>query len=148
MKRISHLPAGFRLSLADWPAQAVDARLLRTEVFIVEQNVPVELEWDEMDESCLHALAHDEAGIPVGTGRLLPDGHIGRMAVRKSARGQGIGGAILLALMQAARERGDREVVLNAQVQAEPFYARFGFVREGEVFPDAGIPHICMRHVF
>jgi predicted GNAT family N-acyltransferase len=138
----------FHLTLDNWPAQCVDARTVRTEVFIVEQQVPVELEWDEMDRDCLHAIAYDDAGAPIGTGRLLPDGHIGRMAVKKSVRGGGIGSAILAALMQAAQQRGDHEVILNAQIQAESFYARFEFVREGDVFMDAGIPHICMRHVF
>jgi predicted GNAT family N-acyltransferase len=93
-------------------------------------------------------VAYDDAGIPIGTGRLLPDGHIGRMAVMKSARGVGVGGAILRALIRAAHERSDAEVVLNAQVHAKAFYARFGFLPEGEVFPDAGIPHICMRRRF
>jgi predicted GNAT family N-acyltransferase len=138
----------FHLSLGNWRERCEDARIVRSEVFIVEQKVPVELEWDEMDEHCLHVVAYDDAGVPIGTGRLLPDGHIGRMAVRKTVRGEGVGSAILLALMRAARGRGDRDIVLNAQVHAEAFYARFGFVREGDVFPDAGIPHIRMRRRF
>ncbi|WP_343722775.1 GNAT family N-acetyltransferase, partial [Herbaspirillum seropedicae] len=88
---------------------------------------------------------YDEAGQPLATGRLLPDGHIGRMAVRKAGRGKGVGGAVLQALMQAARARGDREVVLNAQTHAAPFYAAHGFVQEGEIFLEAGIEHITMR---
>ncbi|MBI1890836.1 MAG: GNAT family N-acetyltransferase [Burkholderiales bacterium] len=138
----------YQVVLGDWAAMAADARPLREEVFIIEQQVPVELEWDEFDESSVHALFYDENGVALGTGRLLPDGHIGRMAVRKAARGNGIGSAILTALMNAARVRGNVEVVLNAQVHAESFYARFGFVREGDVFSDAGIPHIRMRHLF
>lgn len=138
----------YRVVLGDWAAMAADARPLREAVFIIEQQVPVELEWDEFDESSVHALAYDENGMALGTGRLLPDGHIGRMAVRKAVRGNGIGSAILTALMNAARVRGNVEVVLNAQVHAESFYARFGFVREGDVFPDAGIPHIRMRRLF
>lgn len=138
----------FRVSLDTWIKHAQAAREIRTEVFVVEQQVPIDLEWDEFDASSLHALACDENGFAMGTGRLLPDGHIGRMAVRKTVRGKGMGGAILSALMQAARERGDQEVVLNAQVHAQDFYARFGFVAEGEIFLDAGIPHIRMRHVF
>jgi predicted GNAT family N-acyltransferase len=135
-----------RLTLGDWDSQRDAARAVRYEVFVVEQKVPVELEWDEMDAQCVHALVFDceEA---VATGRLLPDGHIGRMAVRKSARGQGIGGMILDALIEQARWRGDRAVMLNAQTHAEPFYARYGFVREGEEFMEAGIPHIHMRRV-
>lgn len=134
-----------RITLAAWPQQQADARVVRQEVFLIEQNVPVELEWDDMDALSLHALAYDEHGQIAGTGRLLPDGHIGRMAVLKTKRGKGIGSAVLTALMQAARERGKAEVMLNAQLHAEAFYARFGFVREGEIFPDAGIAHVHMR---
>jgi predicted GNAT family N-acyltransferase len=84
----------------------------------------------------------------LGTGRLLPDGHIGRMAVLRQARGAGVGSALLRALMQAARARGDREVMLSAQTHALPFYERFGFVAEGEAYDDAGIPHRVMRLAF
>jgi predicted GNAT family N-acyltransferase len=138
----------YEIRLGDWAESITPARAVRTAVFIVEQNIPVELEWDEMDAVSLHALAYDTDGKPVGTGRLLPDGHIGRMAVLPEARGRAIGTAILMALMQAARQRGARDVVLNAQVSAMPFYARAGFVAEGEEFLDAGIPHMAMRHVF
>jgi predicted GNAT family N-acyltransferase len=133
-----------RLTLGDWDSQRDAARAVRYEVFVVEQKVPVELEWDEMDAQCVHALVFDGEEA-VATGRLLPDGHIGRMAVRKPVRGQGIGGMILDALIEQARWRGDRAVMLNAQTHAEPFYARYGFVREGEEFMEAGIPHIHMR---
>jgi predicted GNAT family N-acyltransferase len=93
----------------------------------------------------LHALAFDRAGRLLGTGRLLPDGHVGRMAVLPQARGTGVGSALLAALLQAARARGDREVALSAQTHAIPFYERFGFVAEGEEYDDAGIPHRRMR---
>ncbi len=138
----------FHLSLDAWPAQASGAREVRTTVFLVEQKIPVELEWDEFDATSLHALAHDASGNVIATGRLLPDGHIGRMAVLAAERGKGVGGAILSALMRAAQERGHKYVVLNAQIQVGAFYERFGFAREGEIFLDAGIPHILMRHVF
>lgn len=121
---------------------------MRLEVFVVGQKIPVELEWDEMDELSLHAVAYEEAGRAVGTARLLPDFHIGRMAVLEQARGKGIGSRLLQAMMEAARQRGATEVVLNAQVEAIPFYHRHGFVEEGEVFDDAGIPHKSMRHRF
>lgn len=135
----------YRLTLGDWERQKSDARAVRYEVFVLEQNVPVELEWDDMDVVSVHAVVHDGAGQAVATGRLLPDGHIGRMAVRKGVRGRGIGGLVLEALMNDARRRGDRCVLLNAQTHAEPFYRRFGFVRDGEEFMEAGIPHIGMR---
>jgi predicted GNAT family N-acyltransferase len=138
----------FKLTIGDWPAQQRHARAVRDDVFINEQRIPVELEWDDMDRVSLHAVVCDQTGQAIGTGRLLPDGHIGRMAVIRSMRGAGVGGAILLALVQAAKTRGDKSVVLNAQTRAEPFYARHGFIREGEEFIDAGIVHIRMRHVF
>jgi predicted GNAT family N-acyltransferase len=137
-----------RVTVGDWGTQQAGAQAVRYEVFIAEQNIPVELEWDDMDKACLHAVVYDKDGAAIGTGRLLPDGHIGRMAVRKSARRTGIGGAILAALMQQSKKRGDKAVMLNAQIHAVPFYARHGFVPEGEEFPDAGISHIRMRHVF
>jgi predicted GNAT family N-acyltransferase len=136
------------ISIGNWARQCAAARVVRDEVFIIEQAIPVELEWDGMDTHCLHAVAHDAQGQAIATGRLLPDGHIGRMAVCKAARGAGIGAMILQALMDQARARGDRAVLLNAQTHAEAFYARHGFVREGEEFMEAGIPHIQMRHVF
>ena len=137
-----------RLVLGDWETCKADAQDIRYEVFVVEQGVPVEMEWDEMDAVCLHAVAYDSNDRASATGRLLPDGHIGRMAVRKEARGGGIGGHILGALMAEAQKRGDRAVMLNAQTQAEAFYQRFGFAREGEEFMEAGIPHIAMRREF
>jgi len=138
----------FHLTVDNWAVQKADARAVRFDVFVIEQKIPVELEWDDMDEHCLHAVAYNEAGHAIGTGRLLPDGHIGRMAVRTAGRGQGIGATILQALMEKARQRGDTAVVLNAQTQAEAFYSRHGFSRDGDEFYEAGIAHICMRHVF
>jgi len=139
--------ADIRLAVGDWNALGKEAAAIRHEVFVIEQQVPLELELDEMDARSLHVLAYcdDEA---IATARLLPDGHIGRMAVREAYRGAGVGSRMLLALMQAARSRGDRLVRLNAQRRAEAFYARHGFVREGEEFLDAGIPHIAMRYRF
>ncbi|OWW22808.1 GCN5 family acetyltransferase [Noviherbaspirillum denitrificans] len=134
-----------RVTLGDWATQREGAQAVRYDVFVLEQKVPLEMEWDEMDAQCVHALALDSEGSVIGTGRLLPDGHIGRMAVRPQVRGQGIGALMLEALVEAARKRGDREVMLNAQTQAEAFYERYGFRREGEVFMEAGIPHIHMR---
>lgn len=138
----------FRIDIGGWNALADDAAAIRREVFVVEQLVPEEMELDEMDGLCMHAVAYDSAGAAVATGRLLPDGHIGRMAVRKAARGIGIGSALLLRLMQAAQERGDAGVVLSAQIQAEAFYLRHGFVREGGEYMDAGIRHVTMRRAF
>lgn len=131
----------------DWKALGPEAAPVRMEVFVVEQRVPAELEVDEWDEQSLHAVACDADGVVVGTGRLLPDGHIGRMAVVQRKRGTGVGSLLLRALMDAARERGHKEVVLSAQVHATPFYRRHGFAEEGEPYDDAGIDHVTMRCV-
>jgi len=132
------------IHLLDWPAAQADAKPIRFTVFVDEQRVPAEIELDEHDADCVHALAYVD-GRAVGTGRLLPDGHIGRMAVLKSARGQGIGKALLRALVEAARRRGDREVLLSSQVHAVGFYRAEGFEPEGPVYEEAGIPHQAMR---
>ena len=132
----------------DWSQLRNDAQAVRYEVFVVEQGIPIELEWDEMDELSVHAVAYDSSGRAIGTARLLPDHHIGRMAVRAEARRHGVGGRLLQTLMTHARLRGAHSVLLNAQTYVVPFYQRHGFVAEGEAFEDAGIPHICMRHDF
>jgi len=133
-----------RIDLLRWTDAGREAKRIRFAVFVEEQGVPAEIELDDMDMHCLHALAFegDEA---VGTGRLLPDGHIGRMAVVKGWRGRGVGGALLRRLVEAARERGDREALLSAQVHALGFYRGHGFTPYGEVYNEAGIPHQAMR---
>ena len=135
-----------RIELMDWAAARAEASRIRLAVFVEEQRVPPEIEMDDMDAACLHALAWLD-GKAVGTGRLLPDGHIGRMAVLGESRALGVGGAILERLVQEARRQGMREVVLSAQTHAIGFYRRHGFSEEGEVFEEAGIPHQEMRRV-
>jgi predicted GNAT family N-acyltransferase len=139
--------AAVRIAIVDWPEAAARVMPLREAVFVVEQGVPPELERDAYDVVCRHAVATVADGRVVGTGRLLPDGHIGRMAVAAELRGQGIGARILDALVREAAARGMREVVLHAQTHAADFYARHGFVPEGEVFTEAGIAHRLMRRV-
>jgi len=142
-----------RLLLGNWEEVGAQARAVRTAVFIVEQGIAVEEEWDEWDARALHAVAFDARGEPVGTGRLLPPafdadartGHIGRMAVLASARKSGVGGAILQALMRAAPAQGFAVIVLHAQKYVSSFYARHGFIAEGEEFLEVGIPHVTMR---
>jgi predicted GNAT family N-acyltransferase len=136
-----------RIELCDWSKAREEASRIRFAVFVDEQMVPPEIEMDEHDAHCVHALAYAGNGRAVGTGRLLPDGHIGRMAVAKGWRGRGVGAAILMALIEAARRRGDREVALSAQTHALGFYRRHGFSPEGEVYDEAGIPHQEMRRV-
>ena len=121
---------------------------LRHQVFVVEQKVPADLEMDELDAVCLHACVASGDGTVVGTGRLLPEGKIGRMAVTASQRGRGIGAMILNALIKASSDRGDARVCLSAQTHAIAFYERFGFVIRGQEFLEAGIPHrnMCLVH--
>lgn len=137
-----------RLVIADWATLQKDAQGVRYAVFVIEQKIPAELEWDAADAQCLHAVAYDADGKAVGTGRLLPDAHIGRMAVLATGRGQGVGAKILRALMKEAQARGDQAVRLNAQQSAENFYLKEGFVRDGELFEEAGIPHVSMVYLF
>lgn len=133
------------VQVLSWAEARAEAARVREAVFVVEQGVPPEIELDDWDERCDHALARRADGTVVGTGRLLPDGHIGRMAVLPAWRGTGVGAAILEALLERARARGMRRVVLNAQTQAAAFYRRFGFAPTArEPFVEAGIPHLEM----
>jgi predicted GNAT family N-acyltransferase len=135
---------GFSIRLCDWAHDAPALRRVRHDVFVVEQRIPESLEWDDADPVSLHALAEDDAGVPIGCGRLLADGHVGRLAVVRSWRGCGVGAALLRRLVDEARLRGHARVVLNAQTQAMPFYARHGFEASGSEFDEAGIPHCEM----
>ena len=132
--------------LADWHNEAdQDAlRSVRFEVFVQEQNVPESLEWTGDDGHCIHALAFNNEGQAIGTGRLDPDSHIGRMAVKQSDRGSGAGKALLQFLVEQAKQRGDKEVLLSAQTHAIKFYQREGFESYGPEFMDAGIAHRAM----
>jgi predicted GNAT family N-acyltransferase len=147
----THLTGNLRIG--PWAELGAHAKAVRTAVFVVEQNIAPEEEWDAWDAQCLHAVAYDPSGAPIGTGRLLPPafdadrtvGHIGRMAVLREARNVGVGGALLRALMQAAPGQGFKQIVLHAQSYVANFYARHGFVIEGEEFLEVGIPHRTMR---
>jgi len=118
---------------------------LRIAVFVDEQGVPADMERDEFDAVSLHAVSETAEGQVIGTGRLLPDGHVGRLAVAQEWRGCGVGGRILEALVDEAVRQGMEELVLHAQVHAEAIYLRHGFVPEGPVFEEAGIDHRLMR---
>lgn len=135
---------GFNVKTATWPDDQATLKAIRFEVFVSEQGVPAELEVDNNDPLSIHAIAWVN-GQAAACGRLLPDGHIGRMAVRQPWRGQGVGAAVLTHLMARARQRGDREVVLSAQTHAVGFYKKFGFVAEGKTYLDCDIPHQDMR---
>lgn len=136
---------GFHVEAIEYATGLAELRAVRETVFVHEQQVPLEEEWDALDPLCRHVIARDEAGAPIGTGRLTPERRIGRMAVLTDWRGRGVGDAMLAALMAEARKLGWPAVSLNAQVSAEAFYARQGFIPEGERFMEAGIEHQSMR---
>jgi len=135
----------FRVETGDWGKAKTNAVDIRETVFIREQGVPAEIELDEFDAPSLHALVLDATGRAIGTGRLLADGHIGRMAVLPGWRMRGVGTAMLRRLIEAAASRGVDYLALNAQEHAISFYARLGFEPEGAQFFEAGIPHRHMR---
>ena len=137
--------SAFTIRVCDWQSAGPALRAVRYDVFVLEQGVPEAIEWDAADLRSIHALAEDAAGRPIGCARLLPDGHIGRVAVLRALRRHGVGAALLERLLDAARARGDARAIVNAQVDAMPFYARYGFVARGEVFEEAGIDHRVME---
>jgi predicted GNAT family N-acyltransferase len=133
--------SGYTIRAAHWPQERALLAQVRVPVFIDEQGVPAELEWDDDDLIAYHLLALDEQNNPIGSARLLGSGQIGRMAVLPQWRNRGIGTALLMALMQEADHRALKRLFLHAQIHAVPFYQRLGFVPVGEVYQEAGIPH-------
>ncbi|WP_310567542.1 YbgC/FadM family acyl-CoA thioesterase [Hydrogenophaga sp.] len=136
------------MKVGRWTGLGADARRIRAEVFVQEQGIPKDLEQDAADEQALHAVAYNRLGQAVATGRLLPAqagrAQVGRLAVHRVLRGGGVGRQLLLALTEAARARGDRELMLHAQRSAEGFYDRLGWQRRGEPFVEAGVSHVEM----
>jgi len=130
---------------ANWSQDGERLKQVRHAVFVLEQGVPEALEWDSQDSVSQHWLAEDKDRNPVATARLLDNGQIGRMAVLADWRGNGIGRALLAAVIEAAAQRGFSEVFLHAQLSAESFYLAAGFRPEGEIFRAAGIPHRTLR---
>ena len=145
--------AGERLTdvqLGPWSQLAEPARAVRSAVFIEEQGIAHDEEWDALDADAVHAVVFNRLGVPVGTGRLLREpqagtARIGRMAVDRALRGGGVGRLLIEALQQAAAGRGDRRVVLSAQRSAEGFYRRLGYAPVGQPYDEVGIPHIGMQ---
>ena len=137
------------IRIGSWAHLGAMAQPVRTEVFIDEQRIPLDMEWDELDAEAVHAVAINRLGQPVATGRLLQHApgvsKIGRMAVSRVLRGSNLGKDILNALSQIAQNRGDHEICLHAQRSAEGFYRRLGFLPRGEPFSEAGIAHIEMH---
>ncbi|MGM9427843.1 YbgC/FadM family acyl-CoA thioesterase [Hydrogenophaga sp. MI9] len=134
------------VQVGDWASLGTDARTVRTAVFVEEQRIPKDLEHDAADLGAVHAVVRNRLGQAVATGRLIPSGtpgvsQIGRLAVNRVLRGGALGTQVLQALVEAARARGDREVMLHAQRSAIGFYDRLGWQRRGEAFEEAGIAH-------
>ena len=132
------------IQLLEWTRAKPLAQPIRTQVFIQEQQLPESEEWDRWDDFSVHALAIIE-GVAAGTARLTRDGKIGRMAVHKNYRQQGIGSTMLLRLINEARDRGLQTLSLNAQSHAQHFYAKHGFKAIGDTFLEVGIAHITMQ---
>ncbi|MBI6896896.1 GNAT family N-acetyltransferase [Pseudomonas putida] len=129
--------------LADWHKDNTDIHRIRSAVFVAEQHVPPELEFDAEDPTAVHFLAM-EGDYPIGTARLLPDGTIGRVSVLKDWRGLHVGDALMRAVIVEAQNRDLKQQRLSAQVHATPFYERLGFRVVSEEFLEAGIPHVDM----
>ena len=131
------------VSVADWHKDIAEIRRIREAVFIAEQSVPPELEWDSDDADAMHFLAY-EGDFPIGTARLLPSGEIGRVSVLKDWRGLKVGDKLMEAVIEAAEKRGQTKQFLSAQVYAAPFYERLGFEIVSDEFLEVGIPHVDM----
>jgi len=134
----------FTVSLITWHDGEPLLKSIREAVFIREQGVPAELEWDGLDEGCRHALALSHKGDAIGCGRMLANGHIGRISVLPEWRKNKVGTALMEALLDYARSHDYKQVDVDAQVYAIPFYHSFGFKEQGKQFMDAGLPHIKM----
>ncbi|MBD0419889.1 GNAT family N-acetyltransferase [Streptomyces sp. TRM S81-3] len=157
MSAPAHVPS-YQVRIAEDPADREACFAVRKDVFVVEQRVPEDIEYDAYDAVAVHVLAVREDGVPLGTGRLLHGasaaaktggdpavGSLGRLAVTRAARGLGVGAALVRAVEEAARARGLTAVDLHAQTHALGFYERLGYEAYGPEFPDAGIPHRAMR---
>jgi len=136
-------PADYLISVVTWQQHEIALRTIREQVFIREQAVPEALEWDGMDENAIHILVRHSSGQAIATARLLNDGHIGRMAVLPDYRQQGVGSAMLRALLKVCQQH-QLQAYLDAQTHALGFYQKMGFKTQGSEFMDAGIPHYRM----
>jgi predicted GNAT family N-acyltransferase len=140
-------PNSPRVHLAKWAQDAAAIRTVRNTVFTAEQGISESLDFDGRDAQCVHVLADLENGEPVGTARMLPDGHVGRIAVHAAWRGRGVGTRLVEYLIEVAREQGLTEIYLHSQAQAAEFYACLGFETRDEPFMEAGIEHVLMVRI-
>jgi|TARA_B110001454_G_scaffold162316_1_gene151839 predicted GNAT family N-acyltransferase len=129
---------------AQWATDSEGLLEVRGEVFVVEQGVDVSVERDGRDGECLHAIAENPEGLPIGAGRISREGKIGRIAVLVAWRGQGVGTAMMHELLRQAERSGMRNTYLHSQSSAAGFYLQFGYLREGDEFLEAQIPHLKM----
>ncbi|MDR5171802.1 GNAT family N-acetyltransferase [Methylobacillus flagellatus] len=144
-KKRKNTDMSFYVRQADWESDQTQISAIRQQVFIDEQHVPAELEWDGLDETALHLLAVAEDGKSIGCARILSDGSIGRMAVLQAWRRQGVGQALLQAAIESCRQNGWFDIHVSAQTHALAFYEQAGFHGVGEEYMDAGIPHQAMK---
>lgn len=134
------------IKIADFKNDYTQIEEIRHTVFIIEQKVPIDLEWDEFDKESTHILAYYD-NKAVGTARLLPDGHIGRMAVLQDYRNRNVGQSMLKYLLDIEKKDFNSKVLLSAQEHAVEFYKKYGFTVVSDVYLDAGIPHFDMEYL-
>ena len=139
--RYNETPMAISIIETRWDEHEPALRALRQKVFIDEQRVPEELEWDGEDQDAVHFLALDAEQNPVGCIRLLPSGQISRLCVISEQRNNGVGSSLLVAAEESARAKGMEEIFLHAQTHATSFYESAGFSVSGGIFMDANIPH-------
>ena len=140
-------PDRLQIRLARWEQDSAAIRAVRNAVFSIEQGIAEALDFDGRDHECVHVLASIGDGESIGTARMLPDGHVGRIAVHKEWRGQGVGTRLAGYLTEVARDRGFEAIHLHSQARAAGFYSRLGFEARGESFLEAGIEHVLMVRI-
>ncbi len=136
----------FRVQSGHWDKLEQDAKFIRKQVFIIEQNIPEEEEWDDQDMISDHFVVYDQ-NQPIATARLLQNNSVGRVAVLKAYRGQGIGRMIMLEIIRQAHQQDRKFLQLSSQVHAISFYEKLGFSIQGDAYDECGIPHIKMQLV-
>lgn len=136
----------FRVQSGHWDKLEQDAKFIRKQVFIIEQNIPEEEEWDDQDMISDHFVVYDQDQ-PIATARLLQNNSVGRVAVLKAYRGQGIGCMIMLEIIRQAHQQDRKFLQLSSQVHAISFYEKLGFSIQGDAYDECGIPHIKMQLV-
>ena len=136
----------FRVQSGHWDKLEQDAKFIRKQVFIIEQNIPEEEGWDDQDMISDHFVVYDQDQ-PIATARLLQNNSVGRVAVLKAYRGQGIGRMIMLEIIRQAHQQDRKFLQLSSQVHAISFYEKLGFSIQGDAYDECGIPHIKMQLV-